>query len=89
MLAVSPAVVLIGLPVFIGLIAVTRYVSLGSLLGTAFGALVSVGFVAAGWLDPAWLLYTMGGTAIVWVAHRDNIARLLAGTERRFGADRG
>jgi len=24
------------------------------------------------------------GLAIIWVAHRDNISRLLAGTERRF-----
>jgi glycerol-3-phosphate acyltransferase PlsY len=84
MLAASPAVVLIAAPVFFGLIVVTRYVSLGSLLGTAFGALVSAIFVALGWLDPAWLLYTIPGTAIIWIAHRDNIERLLAGTERRF-----
>lgn len=84
MAAVSPIVVLIALPVFLGLIAWTRYVSLGSLLGTAFGALVSVGFVALGWLDPAALIYTIPGVAIIWIAHRDNIARLLAGTERRF-----
>jgi len=84
MLAVSVAVVLVAVPVFVGVIAVTRYVSLGSLLGTAFGALVSVAFVALGWLDAAWLVYTIPGVAIVWIAHRDNIARLLAGTERRF-----
>jgi glycerol-3-phosphate acyltransferase PlsY len=86
MLAVSVPVVLIALPVFVGLIWWTRFVSLGSLLGTAFGALVSVVFVALGWLGPAWLVYTIGGTAIVWIAHRDNIQRLLAGTERRFGS---
>jgi glycerol-3-phosphate acyltransferase PlsY len=84
MLAVSVPVVLLALPVFLGLILVTRYVSLGSLLGTAFGALMSVVFVALGALAAPWLLYTIGGTAIVWVAHRDNIARLLAGTERRI-----
>jgi glycerol-3-phosphate acyltransferase PlsY len=84
MAAVSPAVVLLALPVFAGVILVTRYVSLGSLLGTAFGAIVSVAFVAVGWLDAAWLVYTIFGTAIVWIAHKDNIERLLAGTERRF-----
>jgi glycerol-3-phosphate acyltransferase PlsY len=84
MLAVSPAIVLIALPVFLGIIWVTRYVSLGSLLGVGFGMLVSVAFVALGWLEPAWLVYTVPGTAIVWVAHRDNIGRLMAGTERRF-----
>ena len=84
MAAVSVPVALIALPVFIGVIAVTRYVSLGSLLGTGAGALVSVVFVALGWLEPAWLAYTIPGVAIIWIAHRDNIARLLAGTERRF-----
>lgn len=84
MVAVSVPVVLIALPVFIGVIAITRYVSLGSLLGTGAGAVVSVLFVALGWLEPAWLAYTIPGVAIIWIAHRDNIARLLAGTERRF-----
>jgi glycerol-3-phosphate acyltransferase PlsY len=86
MLAVSAPIVLIALPVFVGLIWWTRYVSLGSLLGTAFGALLSVVFVALGWLGSAWLVYTVGGTAIVWIAHRDNIQRLLTGSERRLGS---
>lgn len=85
MLAISIPVVLLAAPVFFGLIYVTRFVSLGSLLGTATGALISLLFVALGWLDDAWLLFTMGTVVIVWVAHRDNIARLLAGTERRIG----
>jgi glycerol-3-phosphate acyltransferase PlsY len=85
MAAISMGVVLISLPVFIGIIYITRYVSLGSLLGTAFGALVSVVFVALGWLDAGWLLFSAGGTAIVWIAHSDNIGRLRAGTERRLG----
>jgi glycerol-3-phosphate acyltransferase PlsY len=84
MLAVSPLICLIAAPAFFVIIVVTRYVSLGSLLGTAFGAGVAVVFVLSGWLDPAWLLYVVPGIAIVWVAHRDNIERLLAGTERRF-----
>jgi glycerol-3-phosphate acyltransferase PlsY len=84
MAAVSPLIVLIAAPAFFLIIVVTRYVSLGSLLGTAFGAVVAVVFVVAGALDPAWLLYVLPGEVIVWVAHRDNIERLLAGTERRF-----
>lgn len=84
MAAVSVWVVLLALPVFVGIIAITRYVSLGSLLGTAAGALVSVIFVALGWLDAAWLVYTIPGVAIIWLAHRDNITRLMNGTERRF-----
>jgi glycerol-3-phosphate acyltransferase PlsY len=85
MLAISIPVVLLSAPVFFGVIYVSRFVSLGSLLGTAAGALVSVVFVALGWLDASWLLFTIGAVVIVWVAHRDNIGRLLAGTERRIG----
>jgi glycerol-3-phosphate acyltransferase PlsY len=85
MLAISIPVVLLAAPVFFGVIYVTRFVSLGSLLGTATGALLSLVFVMLGWLDAAWLLFTVGAVVIVWVAHRDNIQRLLAGTERRIG----
>jgi glycerol-3-phosphate acyltransferase PlsY len=88
MLAISIPVVLLAAPVFFGVIYVTRFVSLGSLLGTAGGALVSLIFVGLGWLDAAWLLFTGGAVVIVWVAHLDNIQRLLAGTERRIGAPR-
>jgi glycerol-3-phosphate acyltransferase PlsY len=84
MVAVSPVIVLIAAPVFFLIIVVTRYVSLGSLLGTAFGAGVAVVAAITGALDPAWLLYVLPGEAIIWYAHRDNIHRLLAGTERRF-----
>jgi len=84
MLVVSPTIFVLAAPVFFITIAVTRYVSLGSLLGTAFGAGLSVLFVMLGWLEPQWLLYVLPGLAIVWAAHRDNIERLLAGTERRF-----
>ena len=84
MLVVSPLVCLIAAPAFFIIIGVTRYVSLGSLLGTAFGAAVAILFVLAGALEPGWLLYVLPGLAIVWIAHRDNIGRLLAGTERRF-----
>jgi glycerol-3-phosphate acyltransferase PlsY len=84
MLAISIPVCIVAAPAFFIVIGITRYVSLGSLLGTAFGGLVSVVFVAAGWLSAVWLVYVIPGIVIVWVAHADNIARLRAGTERRF-----
>jgi glycerol-3-phosphate acyltransferase PlsY len=84
MLAISPLVCVVAAPAFFIVIAVTRFVSLGSLLGTAFGAVVVIVFIVAGWLEPGWLLYVLPSLAIVWIAHRDNIGRLLAGTERRF-----
>jgi acyl phosphate:glycerol-3-phosphate acyltransferase len=86
MLAIAPWIVPLALPAFIIVIGTTRYVSLGSILGTAFGAGIVVLAVLAGWLEPGWLLYAIPGVVIVWLAHRDNIGRLLSGTERKFSA---
>ena len=86
MLAVAPWIVPFALPAFIVIIWITRYVSLASILGTLSGALIVVVFMVAGWIDPAWLWYVIPAEAIVWVAHRDNITRLLNGTERKFAA---
>ena len=84
MIAIAPWIVPIALPAFIIIIGVTRYVSLGSILGTLIGALIVAAFMVAGWIDPAWLWYVVPGEIIIWVAHRDNIERLLNGTERKF-----
>ncbi len=86
MIAIAPWIVPIALPAFIIIIWTTRYVSLGSILGTAFGAIVVILAVVGGYLDAGWLLYVIPGEIIVWVAHRDNIGRLRAGTERKFSA---
>jgi glycerol-3-phosphate acyltransferase PlsY len=84
MIVVAPWIVPIALPAFLLIIWTTRFVSLASILGTAFGAFVIVLAVLAGWLEAAWLLYVIPGEVIVWVAHWDNIQRLRDGTERRF-----
>ncbi len=86
MIAIAPWIVPVAIPAFIVIIWTTRYVSLGSILGTAFGAGVVILAIIAGWLEPGWLLYVIPGEIIVWVAHRDNIGRLLNGTERKFKA---
>ncbi len=84
MIAIAPWIVPIALPVFIVIIGVTRYVSLGSILGTLIGALIVAAFMVVGWIDTAWLWYVIPGETIIWVAHKDNIERLLNGTERKF-----
>jgi len=83
-LFVQPLAVLLALPVFLGAIVITRWVSLGSLLGTAAGALIIGGFVLAGWNPWPHFLFAVVGTFVVWAAHKDNIDRLLRGEERRF-----
>jgi glycerol-3-phosphate acyltransferase PlsY len=86
MLVIQPLAVLLVAPVFLLVILITRYVSLGSLLGSAaiLPAMLVIAAVAAGAVPPAYLAWGAVGPAIVWLAHRDNILRLLRGQERKF-----
>jgi len=86
MLVIQPLAVVLALPVFVLAILVTRYVSLGSLLGSAalFPAMLVIWAIAANAAPPQYLVYTLIGAGLIWVAHGDNIDRLLHGTERKF-----
>ena len=85
LLAFAPLIALIIIPVFIVIIAVTRYSSVGSLAASALaGILLAWATGTFGW-DPWLYLYAVGGTLLVWLFHADNIQRLLAGTERKIG----
>lgn len=86
MLVIQPIAVVISAPVFIGVILITRYVSLGSLLGSAamFPAMLLIWAVASGAVPPAYLAWAAVGPALIWLAHADNIDRLLHGKERKF-----
>jgi acyl phosphate:glycerol-3-phosphate acyltransferase len=84
MLVIQPLVVLLGAPVFFGTIWLTRYVSLGSLLAAGAAVLLLAGFVLLGLNDPADVLFGGIAAGLVFMAHADNIDRLLRGEERRF-----
>jgi acyl phosphate:glycerol-3-phosphate acyltransferase len=83
--ALGPLGPLLGLAVFIPVVAATRYVSLGSVMSVAL-VIVLYG-VRALFFDVhvAYFLFTLGAGGLIIVMHRDNIKRLLAGTERRVG----
>jgi acyl phosphate:glycerol-3-phosphate acyltransferase len=85
MLVIQPAAVLLAAPVFFVAILLTRYVSLGSLLGSAamFPAMLLMLLVVPGTPLP-YVIYAAVGAALIWLAHADNIDRLLHGTERKF-----
>lgn len=85
MLVIQPIAVILATPVFIGVILLTRYVSLGSLLGSAamFPAMLLVLLVVPETPLP-YVIYSAVGAALIWTAHADNIERLLHGTERKF-----
>lgn len=86
LLIIQPLVIPLVAPVFVGVILVTRYVSLGSLLGSAaiLPGMLLVWAVAPGAVPPAYLAWATVGPALVWLAHRDNILRLLRHEERKF-----
>jgi glycerol-3-phosphate acyltransferase PlsY len=86
MLVIQPLAVILAAPVFFLVILATRYVSLGSLLGSAamFPAMLLIWAVASGWVPPAYLIWALIGPGLIWLAHADNIDRLLHGTERKF-----
>lgn len=86
MLVIQPLAVVLAAPVFFLVILATRYVSLGSLLGSAamFPAMLLIWAVASGWVTPAYLVWAAVGPVLIWLAHADNIDRLIHGTERKF-----
>ncbi len=100
----DPLVFLICAVVFFGVIAITRYVSLGSLLGAVAYFISNVSLIAAGrsmgWggnepLDPVYrpefYVLVLIVAAMVFIQHRSNIKRLLSGTENKlsFGGKHG
>jgi glycerol-3-phosphate acyltransferase PlsY len=86
LLVLQPLAVPLVTPVFVVVILATRFVSLGSLLGSAaiLPAMLVLRAVAPDAVPDAHLAWGVVGPAIVWLAHRDNIVRLVRGEERRF-----
>jgi glycerol-3-phosphate acyltransferase PlsY len=80
----APLLMLIAFAIGALFVAVTRYVSLGSVVGA------TVGGVLLCWLaivtgEPAYAVWGVLVGGFIVAAHKDNIERLLAGTERKIG----
>jgi glycerol-3-phosphate acyltransferase PlsY len=83
LLRLVPLATLAALPVFLVVVLTTRFASLGSLCAAAC---VPFGAWALG-APRAAVAAALAVAAIVGLRHRENIARLRAGTERRLGED--
>jgi glycerol-3-phosphate acyltransferase PlsY len=82
---ISPAAAVIAVAIGAVMILLTRYVSLGSIVGAATGGVVLCILALAGIEPTPYLLYGAVATAFIIVSHRDNIARIASGSERRLG----
>jgi acyl phosphate:glycerol-3-phosphate acyltransferase len=87
-LALAPKAVLVVLLIFAAIVAVSRYVSLGSIVATAAFPVFALLFYR-GNITPAFVITTLGAAALIIAKHHQNIRRLLAGTENRFGSKKG
>ncbi len=79
-LALSPLLGLVYALVWVGMLLITRVSSLGGLSAAV------VTSIAAFWLSNAQIAFLLLGLGLIVVwKHRDNIGRLIAGTEPRIG----
>ena len=83
--AMAPLVAAVVTLTTVSVILLSRYVSLGSMIGAAVALPLTAVWVAFGLGRPELLLYAAPGGLIVIARHRDNIQRLQQGTERRLG----
>ena len=79
-LASTPWAVLPALALFIGIVAIWRYVSLGSMIGSASLPV----FIALFGYDPMLVIMGAGIAAMVVSRHVENIKRLIRGEENAF-----
>ncbi len=91
MLGIAPLPVVGSLVMFGIVVAVSRFVSLGSIVGALCFPLLVVFTVAGGWQHSSVYLTVISFVlpALIIYTHRSNIRRLLAGTENRVGRAAG
>ena len=81
--AIAPRALLISLALFIVLVAITRYVSLGSIMAAAVFPL-AVYWLYSPMRDASIMCLITLSALLIIVRHRANIPRLLAGNENRL-----
>ena len=83
--ALSPVVAIFGGEVFIIGVGLTRFASLGSIAGVVGTYTILVPLTIMHGFPIEYLIYTLIGTIAIIIMHRENIARLIAGKERKLG----
>jgi glycerol-3-phosphate acyltransferase PlsY len=85
LVALCPIAAIVGGEIiFIGA-GLTQYASLGSIAGVVGAYAILVPLTIMNGFPVEYLFYTLVGSVIIIVMHRDNISRLMKGKERKLG----
>lgn len=89
-LPLAPVPALAAIAAFVGVVAATRYVSLGSVVAalTALATFLLTGLLGTPY-PGEYYVFTAAGAVLLVIRHADNLARLRAGTERKLGDPAG
>jgi len=85
LIALCPPAAIVGGEVLIVSAGFTRYMSLGSILGTIMVYVILAVLTVFYRFPVEYLIYSLIGGLVIIIMHRDNINRLLAGKERKLG----
>ena len=85
LVALCPVAALFGGEMLLIGAGLTRYVSLGSIVGAVGTYSILVPLTILSGFPIEYLIYALVGTIIIIVMHRDNIIRLVNGKERKLG----
>jgi glycerol-3-phosphate acyltransferase PlsY len=85
LIALCPPAAIFGFEVFVIGAGVTRYASLGSIAAAVATYTILIPLVIMNRFPIEYLAYTLIGTILIFIMHRDNIIRLISGRERKLG----
>jgi len=77
----APSVILVEIVIFVAVVGIWKYVSLGSLIAAAAMPLLLLLFA----FPKPVVLLSMAFALLIFIKHKANIQRLLNGTENKFG----
>ena len=83
--ALCPPAAIIGGEILIVSAGFTKYVSFGSLVGTVAVYVLLIPLTIMYQFPIEYLIYALVGGLVIIIMHRDNIIRLVSGTERKLG----